>query len=113
MATETKIIGDFPKCPWCGSEEKISEKGCADAKEKGKISKESFTSLKREVIPVEQPMMAGVTVPCILTYYDVCAGCGRERCTRSEIIQAPINAQIPQQGFRNFPGQRGGPRPLN
>jgi predicted Fe-S protein YdhL (DUF1289 family) len=105
MSTEPKIISDFPKCPWCGSEETVSQKGCANAKEKAKIPKEVFTSLKREIIPVEQPVMAGLAVECIMTSFDICAGCGRERCTRAELIQAPIQAK--PQVFRNLPGQKG------
>lgn len=109
MPMETKIIKDFPKCPDCGSEEKISELGCAEFKEKGKIPKDAFTSLGQEIVPLEQPMMAGVTVSGILSRWDICGGCGRKRYTRSEVIQVPVTAQPQQQQvFRNNPGQRGG-----
>ncbi|MDP2860295.1 MAG: hypothetical protein Q8N98_01115 [bacterium] len=104
---EVNIIKNFAKCPDCGSEDKISEMGCAGMKATGKIPKEAFTSLRKEIISLEQPALAGVTVPCILIHYDVCGGCGMERCTRAEIFQAPVSAQPLPQGFRNFPGQKG------
>lgn len=102
---EPKIIAEFPKCPSCGSEEKVSELGCVALKDSGKIPKETFTVLKQEVVPIEQPMFAGVAVQCIVTFYDVCAKCGTPRCTRAAIVSAPVQMQgMPQQtGGKNLP----------
>ena len=111
MPIEPKLIADFPKCPWCGSEERVSEMASAEFKEKGKIPKEAFTALRRAIVPLEQPALAGVMVSCIFTSYDVCGGCGRDRCTKVEIIQAPVQMGQPQQVFRNQPGQKGGFQP--
>ena len=101
MPGTPNIIKDFPKCPDCGSEETVSQLGCAGIKEVGKIPPDTFTSLKKEVIPLEQPQLAGVGVQCILSHFDICAGCGRERCTRSEIIMAPVQGapSIPPGNF--------------
>jgi hypothetical protein len=90
---EPKIIAEFPKCPSCGSEEKISEVGCVGLKESGKIPKETFTLLDQKILPLETPTLAGVSVECIVTFYDVCAKCGTSRCTRAAIVKAPIQAQ--------------------
>jgi hypothetical protein len=77
-------------------------------REKGKIAKDAFTHLEVMAVPLEQPAMAGVTVPTIIVHYDVCAGCGRRRCTRAEVIQAAVTMtpQQPQQvPFRQkYPG---------
>lgn len=87
---EQKIIHETKQCRLCKTKETVSQKGCVGAKERGKIAKDAFTSLRKEVIPVEQPLMAGVAVECILVHYDVCAKCGFEYSTRSEIINAPV-----------------------
>ncbi len=99
------IIKDFPECPDCGSTETVSNEATKEAREKGKLPADAFSHLEVTLIPLEQPMMAGVTVPTILVHWDVCLGCGRRRCTRAEIIQAPVVAQPGAhgtQGPRNF-----------
>jgi len=108
MPVEPKIIRNFPKCPWCGSEERVAELGCTESKKKGKIPQDAFASLRKEVIPIEQPLMAGVMVPCLVTHWDICGGCGRERCTRSEIQQAPIQMPPPGRGMPGSTGLMGG-----
>ena len=96
---EPKIIAEFPKCPSCGSEEKVSELGCAPLKASGKIAQEVFTVLDQKVVPIEQPLFAGVAVQCIVTFYDVCAKCGTQRCTRAAIVSAPVQMQgVPNPG---------------
>jgi len=67
MTNAPKVIAEFSSCFKCGSMEKISELGCMEAKEKGKIAKEAFTSLKQEVTPLEQPTMAGIMVQALIT----------------------------------------------
>lgn len=98
MANEPKIIADFPKCYHCGSTSKVSELGCAQFKENGKIAQDAFTSLRQSVVPIEQPKMAGVMIQAIATYYDVCGACGAERCTRSEVVMLPVTMQKTLQG---------------
>jgi len=100
---EPKIIADFPNCPQCGSEETVSQLACAPLKETGKIDKEAFTVLRQNIVPIEQPMFAGVVVQCIVTLFDVCAKCGLERCTRAQIILAPVQVQ----GMPTHPGGNG------
>ena len=101
--TEPKIIADFPKCQACGSEEKVSELGCAEHKASGKIAKDIFTTLKQEIVPIEQPRFAGVMVPCIGTFYDVFGKCVTPRCTRASLVNAPI-----QMAGGPMPGGNGG-----
>ncbi len=100
---EPKILGTYPSCQLCGSKETISQLGTADLKAKGKILPATLTQTKAEVIPLEQPMLAAITVACIILHYDICAGCGFERVTQAEVAQAPIQMQM--QGQR--PGGNG------
>jgi hypothetical protein len=90
---EPKIIADFPKCMDCGCEVTISRLGTAELRESGKLAEDAFTMLEQSIIPLEQPALAAVTVRCIQTFYDVCAECGRRRCTRAQVIQAPVQVQ--------------------
>ncbi len=98
MPEQPKIIAEFPKCYICGSTERVSELACAEAKEKGKVARDVFTSLRKEVVSIEQPTIAGVMVQAALSHFDACGKCGAERCTRSELIKVPIQVQGMPQG---------------
>jgi hypothetical protein len=104
MAPEIKILASFPDCPQCGSTETVAGEALKPLIDKGKFPPDVFAQLKQEIVPLEQPMFAGVTVPCLVTRYDVCFKCGTPRCTRAEIVNAPIQAQVPP------PGNNGGLR---
>jgi hypothetical protein len=107
---ETKLIKEFPVCPNCGSSELISKLGCAGLVEKGKIKADAPTHLEVQVIPIEQPMMAGVMVSAIVIHWDICAGCGRRRCTWADVQQVPVQMQggMPRGGSSmNFPKYKG------
>lgn len=102
---ESKIIADFPRCYNCNSEEKVSERGVADLIRSGKVSSNVFTCLRKDVVPLEQPMLAGVLAQCIITSFDICAGCGTERCTRAELQSLPVKMpDIPHPGPGAGPG---------
>ena len=101
MAPEMKILAEFPRCYQCGSEETISQLAMRPLIEAGKYPIGTFSQLKQEIVPLEQPPLAGVAVPCIVSHFDVCAGCGKERLTRSEIIRMPLTMTIAQQGGNN------------
>ncbi len=103
---EPKLLASFPRCPNCGSESTISELGCADLKERGIIPKYEKTRLRVETVPLQQPLMAGVTVPVIVTEFDVCANCGLERCVRSSLVQAPVQSAVPPTMKGNLAGFR-------
>lgn len=110
---ETKVLKDFPVCPDCGSEETISKLGCADLVARGKLQEGAPTHLEVQVIPLEQPVMAGVMVQAIVVHWDICAGCGRRRCTWVDLQQVPVQFQggMPQQrgggGRGGFPFMKG------
>jgi hypothetical protein len=93
MANEPRVIGEWPVCKHCLSKETVAIKATQHLKDSGKLPKDAPVSLKKEMVPLEVPQLAAVMVPCIVTYFDVCLGCGFERCTRAEIIMAPIQAQ--------------------
>jgi hypothetical protein len=104
MAPEVKILASFPDCPQCGSTETVAGEALKPLIAKNKFPPDVFAQLEQKVVPLEQPLFAGVTVPCLVTRYDVCFKCGTPRCTRAEIVNAPIQAQVPP------PGNNGGLR---
>lgn len=61
---EPKIIAEFPTCPDCGSKVTVAQLAVAPFKESGKIPKEAFAALRKEIIPLEQPVLATIAVPC-------------------------------------------------
>lgn len=85
------IIADFPECPVCHSTETVSSKGMLIGIG-DKSEKYPFSHLEQKLVPIEQPVMAGVMVKAILTHYDVCYKCGTYRCTRAELVSVPVQA---------------------
>jgi hypothetical protein len=100
--TKPKTIANFPLCINCGSDETISQIACAPLKESGKIPQDAFTSLKQQMTPLETPAKAIVSVQMITAYFDICAKCGQERCTRVQIVQMPIQMPPQQTGGGGF-----------
>jgi hypothetical protein len=101
--SESTILADFPVCSGCGSTNKISELSVETLKANGKIPADAFTCIRKVVSPLQQPVLAAITVPALVVSFDVCAACGTERCTRAEIVQMPISMQTQQ-----MPAQRKG-----
>lgn len=102
---EQKIIVDIKQCPWCHGEKTVSRTGVAQSRSSQKYVG-VFTSLKKEVTPIEQPMLASITVEAICVHWDVCADCGAQYCTRAELIDVPVQAQGmpgPGKNPRNLP----------
>lgn len=102
--TEPQILADFTQCPMCEFETTISQKALEVS---GKESP-GFASTRKEVVPLEQPALANVTISIIILHFDVCANCGTEYCTRAELQQAPVQFKPKMP-----PGQGGlgGPNP--
>lgn len=98
MTQESKLIAKWPFCV-CGSDKVISVEAFKTAEKE----LEGFSALRREVVPIEQPILSAVSVTAIVTSYDVCYECGLERATRSELVKLPVQAQ-PMPG-RKGPGQ--------
>lgn len=94
------IIAEFKKCRVCGCEETVAQKGA-----QGVIPEGTFVALEHKITPLEQPMLAVVTVKAIRYSEDICVECGTKRCTRADLIQIPI--QMLQQ-----PGQQPGGTPM-
>jgi uncharacterized Zn finger protein len=99
-----KIIKEYPNCPVCGGMETISHLAIKSQMESGRVKSGTFSSLRQQVTPLLPPMLAALTVECVLVHFDICAECGTERCTKAELIQAPVQARSPQgsQGFNPF-----------
>ncbi len=73
----------FP-CPNCGSFDTISRLLFPN--------KPQFVYMRREAKPLQDPRTAILTIRMFVRYYDQCANCGMECCTRVEIQNAPITA---------------------
>lgn len=106
---KTNILGLFPKCPGCGSEETLSMKAYAPLRESGKLAADYFPALKSEqsMPNTGTPMLAGIPVMIVITHYDACAVCGMQRVTRCETQTVVPMAAPPnnggQQAFQSRP----------
>lgn len=109
---ETRIIKEFPECQWCGSKEKASQAAFGEMEKNGKLQPGFLSLVKGMMPPPLKPSTAIATLmtDVLITHVDICLGCGRERITRLEMQKAQVQVQpnVPQQGFRNYPGQKGG-----
>lgn len=91
---ELKLPITFPSCPNCGCGKKISSLAVQGG-QKGDIP--AFSFLKRDPLPLEDPRKAVLTVRTLVTYYDICAKCGMEYCTKAEIVNVEIRVPGPLQ----------------
>ena len=112
MPSEPKIIFEAPGCPnpSCNQNKvTVSQLGCEDAKKRGKVEQDAFTRLGMDVVPIEQPAIAGVMVQAIASSWDICSICGTRYYTRAELLQVPVQGQMPgPSNFKMPPGFRPG-----
>jgi len=81
----------FPKCRECGSQETVAALACVG---EPSIPEGTFASLEKGFVPIQDMnKISTLTVKGIVYHYDVCARCGTRRCTKAEILSAPITAQ--------------------
>jgi len=110
MPEKPKVIAEFKECPFCRPNffkrlllkilrksyhsETITQKATKDLKEAGRLPKEAFTSLSKQFVPLTDPRVA-LSVETLLVQYDVCTKCGRNHCTKAEVITGLV--QMKQQ----------------
>lgn len=96
---EPIILKEWPECPVCGSSETVSHMGTKSLRDRHLIAEDAFSRLRTQVTPLQSPKIAGVMAEAIAVHYDVCLGCGLERCTRAELVKVPVVGAggMPQQ----------------
>ena len=114
MPEQPKVIAEFKECPICRPNflmkfflkllgkpyhpETISQKATKGLKEAGRVPKEAFSSVSKQIIPLTDPRVA-LSVETLLVHYDVCAKCGMTRCTKAEVVTGVVQMR-PQAGPR-------------
>lgn len=102
MPGKPKIIAEFKECWNCHCTETLTQKATKDLKEDGRVPKEAFTSLSKQVVPLTDPRGA-LSVETLLIHYDICAKCGMTRCTRAEVVTGMVQMRggpkLPQTPF--------------
>lgn len=115
MPEQPKVIAEFKECPNCRPSflirlllklfrkpyhlETITQRATKDLKAAGRVPKEAFTSLSKQVVPLTDPRVA-LSVETLLVHYDVCANCGMTYCTRAEVGTGVVNKVMSQQGAK-------------
>jgi hypothetical protein len=85
--TQVLTVTDFPKCPVCHCKETVTQKALEMANVE--VPTGNVPKLATEMLPLEQPLLAGVLVKVLVAFYDVCLKCGTRYCVHAEIIKAP------------------------
>lgn len=108
----------FNKCPHCGGTKLLARDYLNQLRDEGAIHKDSFKgSLQHQIPLVDQAhpptiLAQVIKIKVLVVQFDVCADCGTMYCVNFECKEAPAQMQPmppqPAQGFRNFPGQKGG-----
>ena len=114
MPEQPKVIAEFKECPICRPNflmkfflkllgkpyhpETISQKAYKGLKEAGRVPKEAFDSVSKQIIPLTDPRVA-LSVETLLVHYDICAKCGMTRCTKAEVVTGIVQMR-PQAGPR-------------
>ena len=94
---DTNFPKNFPSCPKCGSERTVINVAAESLVEDGTIKKDTFLSMRKLLTPLVAPTMVALTIPAVLTHWDVCYYCGTEYVTRVEFTSLPIKFQGPGQ----------------
>ncbi len=90
------------KCPKCGGVRTVSRIFTDDELAARKMELPPFTALKQFAVPLVDAKLCIATVPVVCCYYDVCADCGTEYCTKVERGTIPL-----QQVTRMIPKGHG------
>ena len=103
---ESKILHEVKKCPICGSTETVSKIAMKVAVEAGKVPEGAFSALRQDMVALDNPQTAALSVRMMVYSYDYCV-CGIEYLTRLEFKTVPVTAQFnPPKGQGkgpNFP----------
>lgn len=91
---ENKILQQASKCPVCSEEMTVARKAV------GEKHRDKPVQIEIQVVPLEQPTLAGVMVDAIAVHYDICARCGTKYATLSELVKVPVSGQPPPRQFR-------------
>ena len=99
----------YDKCPNCGHDERLAEMVANQEKAKGKLRPEAPAYIQVAQTVFADPTRLLLTVPVLMSCYDVCFKCGAYYCVRAEMTTARIGAPPPgdQKGFgfpQRFPG---------
>lgn len=88
---ESRFPMEFPTCRICGCEETVAKIAREVLREQGRLPVDAkYPNLRRVPAPLIPIKSATLTQPHCIQYFDVCAKCGFERCTRVEWQDAPI-----------------------
>jgi hypothetical protein len=55
-----------------------------------------FPAFETKITPLQQPVMAAITIKALITHMDICLKCGRPYYSRAMITKMPIQFQQPQ-----------------
>lgn len=89
MPEQPRVIAEFKECWNCHHTETLTQIATKEMKEAGRLPKEVFTSLSKQIVPLTDPRVA-LSVETLLVLYDVCAKCGITRCTRAEVVTGMV-----------------------
>jgi len=80
----------FDQCPNCGSERRIVEILLEKEREQGRINKDAKATVMIQNTAIVDPTRAGMalTIPVLLTFYDICADCGTLYCVLAQLQKA-------------------------
>jgi hypothetical protein len=92
----------------------MAESVIKQLREEGLIHKDSFTAncLVTQIPLIDQShppafLAPTVKVKVLNIYWDICADCGAEYCTRFEVVDMPAQVQMQKQPGRMPPGLSG------
>ncbi|MFH1484922.1 MAG: hypothetical protein ABIH46_02530 [Chloroflexota bacterium] len=93
-------VWTFPKCPCCGSKQRMAENVGKQEQKKGRVGEDFHPVLHQETTLIFDPrrtLIGPTRVPALLAHYDVCLECGCLYCIRVERGDAMVQPQMPGQ----------------
>lgn len=97
----------WSKCPNCGCTDTLARAVKNEQVTKGKMKEDVILAIRQVVTPAVDMREVGhmLSIPVLVTFYDICLGCGHEYCVRVDKVDSLITAQpgsLPGQGGTLF-----------
>ena len=83
------------KCPNCGCSDTLARTVKNEQVAKGKMKEDVILAIRQIVTPAVDMREVGhmLSIPMLVTFYDICLGCGNEYCVGANKVDSLITAQ--------------------
>lgn len=87
---EVKFPLSFNKCPSCGGKRRVSDEVLKGEIAKGKAGEDIHSFLFQYQSAINDPRRTVLSVPVIISFFDVCVDCGTVYCINAQVASGVL-----------------------